>query len=227
MKCCMLSLVREYNLAFNQRFFILNKAQQGFSEYVAEQTERGVNCDCSSKIKGITDGVEVLPFGPGYNNPPDDMTSVSWRSAHGALAFANFYDHNAGAKKRATKHVDEIYQRFIGSGGLVADSDMRFIWAPYGSWNLDKNRALYIDSEAKYQRVLATKKKADPHDVFTPNAYCVGASKSAKLLRNVSPAVAKQWGLEGGEDVPRSPATSDEQAAAVAQAQAAACSSGQ
>ena len=226
MKCCMLLLVREYNMTYNQRFFIINKAEQGFSEYVAERTERGVNNSYSSKIKGITDGVEVLPFGPGYNNPPDDLTSISWRSAHGALCFANFYDHNAGAKKRATKHVDEIYQRFVGSDGLVVESDMRFIWAPYGSWNLDKNRVLYIDSEAKYQRVLATKKKADPYDVFTPNAFCVGASTSAKLLRNVSPAVAKQWELEGGEDVPRSPATAKEQAAAIARAQGGADGSG-
>ena len=214
MRCCMILLVREYNMTFNQRFFLINKAEQGFSEYVVECTERGIH----GKIKGIMDGVEVLPFGPGYNNPPDDLTSISWRSAHGALAIANFFDHNAGAKKRATKHVDEIYQRFIGTDGLVVESDMRFIWSPYGSWNLDKNRALYIDSEAKYQRVLATKNKADPYDVFTPNAFCVGASTSAKLLRNVSAAVAKQWELEGGEDVPRSPTTPKEQAAAIARA---------
>jgi hypothetical protein len=47
----------------------------------------------------------------------------------------------------------------------------------YGDQCLDALRRHYFDSEEVYRKVLVAKRKYDPDDVFTPNEFCVGASK--------------------------------------------------
>ena len=97
-----------------------------------------------------------------------------------------FHQSNQKSRDRAKAWLSENAKTMLGEDGLFAKEDHRFIWAPHTSWNLDRDWQCYFDSEAKYKRVLQTKHRVDPHEIFTPNLFCVGASTSAKLRRNTA-----------------------------------------
>jgi hypothetical protein len=71
----------------------------------------------------------------------------------------------------------------VGPKGVLGAEDHRWNAFPNQDNNLDQVRALYFQSEAVYQRVLAVKRKVDPSDVFTANLFCVGASRKFGAAR--------------------------------------------
>lgn len=71
----------------------------------------------------------------------------------------------------------------VGPKGVLGAEDHRWNAFPNQDNNLDQVRALYFQSEAVYQRVLAVKRKVDPSDVFTANPFCVGASRKFGAAR--------------------------------------------
>jgi hypothetical protein len=110
---------------------------------------------------------------------------VSWRADSSAVGTATFFFPEF-QRVRANAYERENYKTYVGKNGCFTPQDRRFIWAPYGDdWNLDENWQYFFDSREKFERIKKTKRELDPHDVFTPNLFCVGASESAKLKKNM------------------------------------------
>jgi len=137
-----------------------------------------------------TASIVVYPLGPPNCKFRHDhhKGSYSWRSyEEGAVMidFAMYYKENRWSREYAYKQVPDFLWHH-------KDWNQRMIWLPSFPWeirlktkspwlcydtsqSLDKHWRKYFDSEDKYNRIHRTKKKVDPHHVFTPNLWCIGS----------------------------------------------------
>lgn len=109
-------------------------------------------------------------------DPNDDM-SFSWRrDSTFACTMDVFYDPTKGpkVKKTAQEWVETNDREGVGSKkGKYSKEDRRLLWGSRDT-DLPAAREHYYDSEAKYERLVRTKKKVDPKLVFTANRFAVG-----------------------------------------------------
>ena len=75
-----------------------------------------------------------------------------------------------------------------GKSGFFG-KDRRWMAFPNQDKNLDKVWEKYFNNKSDYLRVLKMKRMLDPTDVFTPNLFCVGASKKYKEAKSGSEAL--------------------------------------
>jgi hypothetical protein len=117
-------------------------------------------------------------------NAATNPTSVAWRELT-LLCFQYVHYDNTNylgqdwsePKEFSDAWVARAKAGAIGPKGVLGSADQRWNAFPEQDTDLDAARQHYFQSEAVYQRVLAVKREMDPNDVFTPNRFCVGASR--------------------------------------------------
>ena len=77
-------------------------------------------------------------------------------------------------RARARKNLREMIKR---TNALLGPEDRRWLAFCGEDENLDRIHSHYYDSEEDYQGLLALKRQIDPKDIFTPNLFCIGASR--------------------------------------------------
>lgn len=182
-------LAREWTLPFHHRFMLTTSTslvKSNFVKLAADRLDPLLRYKAEPKYSEFKASEQYIPLGKNsaWTTMADGKTSVSFRSDSTGVGTATFFfpEHQ---RALANEWDKGNYKLYIGPNGCFTPVDRRFIWAPYGNdWNLDENWEKFFDSREKYNRVLATKKKFDPHDIFTPNLFCIGASTSEKLKRN-------------------------------------------
>lgn len=113
-------------------------------------------------------------------------TAMPHRSSRIAWMTDYFYDPSVeGAAARLKAWVARYDSLVVGSeDAFFSTKDARFMFAPFdaapiddqvGPPSLDRLRAHLYDSEADYQRVLATKRRWDPDGLFSAHRFSVGA----------------------------------------------------
>lgn len=120
-------------------------------------------------------------------NALTNPTSVAWRDLTILCFQYVHYDNTdllgkpwSGPADFSFAWVPKAKSGAIGPNGTIGTEDHRWNAFPEQDNDLDANRKHYFQSEAVYQRVLDTKRWIDPHDVFTANRFCVGASRKYK-----------------------------------------------
>jgi len=176
-------IIREWLLPFKKIDMLGTRndlLKTNFSEYATEIVDYVMK---SNKCKQFP---QFAPSGPCFNIS-DNKTAHSWRNLTGMAGFTIFYPENDEYANNIVNNWANKIDKCNNLNGNYTIKNNCFIWAPlekYG-WNLDDNWELYFDSKQKYDRILATKKLVDPHEIFTPNLFCIGASKSNKLKNNI------------------------------------------
>ena len=113
---------------------------------------------------------------------PHRQARIAWMSDY-------FYDPGVeGSIDRLQRWISRYDQKVVGAdGAFFSARDGRFMFDPFdtarengkeGAPELDRLHAHFYDDEAVYRRVLATKRRFDPGQVFSPNAFCVGGAAS-------------------------------------------------
>jgi len=183
-------LTREWELPFHHRFMLSPSTTLAETKFVPKAVNRLdplLRYDAEPKYSQFKASEQYIPLGKNsaWTTMADGKTAVSFRSDSKAVGTTTFFFPEQ-QRALAKKWDEENYKLYIGPKGCFSPVDRRFIWAPYGNdWNLDENWEKFFDSREKYDRVLATKRTVDPHDIFTPNLFCIGASTSAKLKKNL------------------------------------------
>ena len=98
-------------------------------------------------------------------------TAYSWRDSTVVQTLDCF--HWNSVKEAADSWQKENDEVGVGPGGIFSKEDRRVLWGSYGSFDLDSVRNTYYEDEAKYKRLMETRKRADPKGVFTPNTFAV------------------------------------------------------
>jgi FAD/FMN-containing dehydrogenase len=121
----------------------------------------------------------------------DNGTCYAWRDTSMSYAFDVFYDeygvldelvHLLPEKPKAwaQRWAAENDRLFIGEDGTFDREDRRFLFGSYcgegENDDLNVGWRRYYETEEKYQRLCALKKKYDPTGVFTPNPFAVGGN---------------------------------------------------
>jgi hypothetical protein len=123
-------------------------------------------------------------------NAATNPTAIAWRDLT-LLCFQYVHYDNTSylrqnwsePKEFSLAWVERARAGAVGPNGIVAVDDRRWKAFPEQDTDLDKERAYYFQSEEVYQRVLSIKRELDPNDVFTPNLFCVGASRKYGTAR--------------------------------------------
>lgn len=76
-------------------------------------------------------------------------------------------------KNAAEKWAETNDAQGLGPDGIFSKQDRRVLWGSYGSFDLDKSWQFYYDDRAKYEKLMAARKAADPDGTFTPNTFSV------------------------------------------------------
>jgi len=154
----------------------------GFAKWGAEVTAQAEDQEgCYPDFEWVVCGGR---YSKNRTNALTNPTAVAWRDLT-ILCFqyvhydqtdlrGNLWD---APKQFSFEWVPRAKEGAIGPRGTVGAEDRRWNAFPEQDDDLDKNRAHYFQSEEVYERVLATKRKIDPQDVFTANRFCVGASR--------------------------------------------------
>lgn len=157
-------------------------ATNGFARWASDitaqvQAEDGCYADFEWVVCG---GKHSRNKGNAAANP----TSVAWRDLT-MLCFQYVHYDNTDYLRRDWRAPKEFAEAWvprakagaIGPNGVLGTEDHRWNAFPEQDNDLDRKRKHYFQSEEVYQRVLEIKRRIDPDDVFTPNLFCVGASR--------------------------------------------------
>jgi len=189
--------VREWNLPHFHRFMLSSSytlQQSKFAETCADRIDVMMKEERFNEFKNSN---IFIPLGPttAIVAKDDGKTAVSFRYSSSTAATTFFFPE--AQRALAAKWDEENHQIYITRDKVFSPVDHRFVWCPWESWNMDENWDKFFDSREKYERVLATKRKEDPFDVFTPNLFCVGASTCEKMRRNLE-KIEEMEALNGG-----------------------------
>lgn len=81
-------------------------------------------------------------------------------------------------KKRAKRNLNKMVQC---TNALMGRRDRRWLAFCGEDENLDLLHSHYYDTEEDYQDLLTLKRRIDPHDIFTPNLFAIGASRKFQV----------------------------------------------
>lgn len=128
-------------------------------------------------------------------NAETNPTSVAWRDTT-LLCFQYVHYDNTTYLGQDWSEPREFSEAWVararagavGPRGIIGVDDRRWNAFPTQDTDLDQERKHYFQSAAVYERVLGIKRALDPHDVFTPNLFCVGASRKYGTARRADEA---------------------------------------
>ena len=130
-----------------------------------------LNCGNVTALAHRDAGFMVLHY-VHYENVVDEKDTDEWKK----VALLNTAKWSAGVDKNF--NGDKRWNMFpYQAGPKNADEPTSPTNPNQIDRNLDKLKDHYFDNDDVYKRVLNTKRLVDPNDVFTPNLFCVGASR--------------------------------------------------
>jgi len=186
--------VREYVMPFEKRAYFSEKADlstNGYVDWVVKTVDKALRSN-----DGFRPALQFLPIGGSKSMirraKVRNQTSHSWREVVNTLLLIDaFYDANDPKAQEAALEFGRINDTQAGPGGLLSEYDRRVLAYSYaraddpdGGAQLDSVWDKYYDSEEKYNKLVALKKKFDPHGVFTANAFCVGKTNAPRIYGN-------------------------------------------
>lgn len=172
----------------------LSKDDHKFSRWTAEIEDQG------HWTKGIYPDCQWTFFG-GKNNKfrPENCENnnvLAFRDT--TICFLDYYHYDNVVDNQdveapfqiTSQHVDQVVKGLAGEDGKsgLFGCDRRWMAFPNEDENLDELWGKYFNNKSDYLRVLKMKRMLDPTDVFTPNLFCVGASRKYKQAKDGSPA---------------------------------------
>ena len=177
--------VREFELPFVKKVWLTtstNLATNGFADWVSDKVD-AIEAPLLNGCKVVAQ-MSALGGDCAFRNK-DGRTSAAWRDSTFYVELDVFYNSKApfadrDPKQEAALWSTQCQDEAIGANGFFSKDDRRLIWAPHGVLNLDLEHGAYYD-EATYQRLLKKKRAVDPEDVFTPNLFCVGATRKYRV----------------------------------------------
>ncbi|KAJ7192804.1 hypothetical protein GGX14DRAFT_593844 [Mycena pura] len=109
-------------------------------------------------------------------------TSYSWRDTTLCMIVDNFHKPEKKAEAEAWEATND--KEAVGAHGIFSREDRRVLWGSYGDFDLDAVWHTYFEDRSKYERLMRTRRRADPHGTFTPNTFSV---KRAEAVAVASP----------------------------------------
>ena len=173
--------VREFDYPYEKRAYFTKSSalvEKGWSKWLVDridqlQSEWLNGCKLSVQIQNLG-GVESR-----FWKNRDNGCSYSWRDSTICCVLDCFFQERS--KDKAIAWQMENDKEGIGPAGKFSLQDRRMLWGSYGDLDLDKCWNLYYDSRSKYDRIVKTKQRVDPTNVFTPNLFCVGKPQHSLL----------------------------------------------
>lgn len=107
-----------------------------------------------------------------YRNGLVGDTAYSWRDSTICCVMDCFY--KSGARNKALAWQAENDKCVDPQTGVFNKGDRRVLWGSYGSYDLYETRLNYHETEQKYDRLAAIKRRVDTTGVFVANTFCVG-----------------------------------------------------
>ena len=164
---------REFDHPYDKRAILTNSPtlkEDGWASWVTKRIDAIVQPDDN----GLWISAQVQCLGGKYSKfrtNANNGTSYSWRDSNLICILDCFY--SSDAKKRAEDWQKVNDTEGLGPKGLFCKQERRMLWGSYGSFDLDQSWKYYFEDKAKYERLQAARKKADPNGIFTPNTFCV------------------------------------------------------
>jgi len=167
--------IREFNLPYiksthltNSTTLIKDKWPEWLTKRIDELVEPELNgCHISAQIQNY--GGNFSKFTTNANNG----TAYSWRQDSTICCTLDAFYKGKEALKTATKWHNRNEAEGIGAKGIFCKQDRRVLWGSFGDFDLNAVWHTYFESEEKYERLKAARRKADPDGVLTPNTFCV------------------------------------------------------
>lgn len=176
-----------------------NLSRSGFAEWSA-QIVRDV-----SKKQGLWPDIQWGGIGGKHSRMRTEHSKNPCAIPHRGTNFFVFhyihYDNvirgqdNDEPRQHALKNCKDVSAELTGEGGFMG-CDRRWLAFPCQDEDLDSLHSHYYDSEYVYLRVLKAKRVWDPKDIFTPNLFCVGASRKYHTAPPASAALMSIEALE-------------------------------
>jgi len=160
---------------------VKNTNTNGFAKWAAEVTDQVY------QVEGTYADFEWVVCGGKHSQniigAKENPTAVAWRDTDMLCFQYVHFDNTKDGKdwkypeEFSLKWVDECRKGAIGPKGCIGTVDRQWNAFPVQAENLDENKKIFFQNEQVYQKVLATKRRFDPDNIFTPNKFCVGASQ--------------------------------------------------
>lgn len=185
------SIVREFEMPYIKRCKLTNSKtllEDKWTEWMVDRVEevetrhRDVSLTPNNIVKL---SLQFQNFGgnnSGFFKNANDGTSHSFRDSTIGVVHDCFYEGSEGMRFAESwqKKMDE---EGVGPNGIFSKEDRRLFWGSFenskGGWNLKDSWSLYYDSRDKFERLSEIKRKVDPQNVFTPNAFSLGQQPAA------------------------------------------------
>ena len=165
---------REFKHPYHKRTQLTNSTtlvKDKWPEWLAGRIHKLVaplnGCYLSAQIQSY--GGKHSKFITNANNG----TAYSWREDTTICCVLDVFYKDQKALKTAIEWHNTNEAEGIGSNGIFCKQDRRVLWGSFGDFNLDAVWHTYFETEEKYERLRAARRKADPDGVFTPNTFSV------------------------------------------------------
>ena len=216
--------IREYVKPYEKRAYTSNKhdlSTNGWPAWVSGRIDQIVSLDDTNT--NIV--VQIQPFGGNnsmfYKNGAPELQHGchSWRQEITMLAVLDCFYQPASENDRCDERLNRVSQwqaendSSAQKGGIFSGVDRRLLWGSYGrrndpdaGANLHSVRDKYFDSEEKYCKLVAIKRKVDPDYIFTANMFGVDANNAPKEKRSM--ALGRGYETDASTSQPK-PTSSD------------------
>ena len=165
---------REFDLPYLKSTYLTNSTtlvKDKWPEWVTGRIDKLVaplfnECYISAQIQSF--GGKFSKF----TTNADNGTAYSWRKDSTMCCTLDAFYNGQEALKTATEWHNTNEEEGIGQG-IFCKQDRRVLWGSFGEFDLDLVWDKYFETREKYERLSATRRKADPDAVFTPNSFSV------------------------------------------------------
>jgi hypothetical protein len=169
-------------------------AENGFAKVTAELIQEATLAQgvYPTPQWGSTGGKHSATRKENCGNP---ICVLSHRDATVSNVYYIHYDNVE--KGKDVTYALEVSQDVMAKSNTAYDTvfgpgDNRWLAFCGEDEDLDLVHKYYYDTEEDYLELLRIKRTVDPYDIFTPNLYCVGASRKYKTALPNSPALDQE-----------------------------------
>ena len=184
------SIVREFEMPYVKRCKLTNSktlVEDGWTEWMVDRVEdverrhRELNLEENNKVRLSLQFQNFGGHNSGFYKNSNNGTAHSFRDSSIGVVHDCFYEGAEGLRF-AKSWQERMDEEGVGPNGIFSKEDRRLFWGSFenakGGWNLKESWSLYYDSKEKFDRLSEIKRRVDPQDVFTPNAFSLGQQPS-------------------------------------------------
>ena len=166
--------IREFDFPYvkstritNSTTLIKDKWPEWLTGRIDELVKPDNNCHISAQMQNY--GGRHSKF----TTNADNGTSYSWRKDGTLVCTLDAFYNGEAAHETSIKWHNRNEAEGVGPNGIFSKHDRRVLWGSFGEFDLDNIWKAYYETEEKYERLRAARRKADPDGVLTPNTFCV------------------------------------------------------